>query len=1176
MSSVSLTNSVYDASANLAKQYQKKTDQEHILSNPEAYIGSTQNIDANTWAFHEETGTVRLQQLEVNMGLYKLFDEAVVNSRDHIERMLKCTAENKKSVSYIDVTISGDGTITVSNDGNGIDIAKHPEYKIWIPQMIFGELRTSTNYDVSEDRTIGGKNGFGIKLAFVWSTWGSIETVDHTRGLKYYQEYSQNMTVLSTPIITKATKSEISKPYTKVSFKPDYARLELPGLSADMTSLLKKRVYDIAAVSDNSAKKVRVSFNGIPVPVKNFQHYVDLYIGTKDAVKRINDDENNARWEYTVTLSPTQQFEQISFVNGIATFKGGKHVEYFMGQLCRGLSAYIKDKKKVEVSPSSIKEQLMVFLRCDIVNPSFDSQTKEYLTTPSAKFGSSCTISKAFIEKIAKMGIMERACAISVAKEIKSSKRTDGTKTKTVRGIANFIDANLAGTAQSTDCSLYLCEGLSALAGIVGGLSPKDRDTKGIYPLKGKPLNVRGAPVKQLAENKEICDVKRIIGLESGKEYNTTEDVTRNLRYSNITIITDQDLDGSHIKGLIINIFHSEWASLLKIPGFLSFMNTPILRAKKGAQTLYFYNDGEYNTWKAATGEQALKSWTVKYFKGLGTSTSAEFKEYFEHPKIVNFVYNAETSDEIIDKLFNKKRPDDRKEWLGVYDKDAFLNTSSSEADYVDFFDKEMSHFSTYDNARSLPSGIDGYKISTRKVFFACKKRRLTSEIKVAQLSGYVSEHSAYHHGEASLNGAIVGMAQTFVGSNNMNILMPNGQFGTRLAGGDDSASERYIFTQLNPMTAFLFPENDDAILNYLNDDGTMVEPEFYLPIVPMVLLNGVSGIGTGFSCSIPAFNLTEIIRYIKSNLLAVELAEPISFVPYYEGFKGQITQIDDKKFLVKGKYEKTGEDKICITELPVGTWTLPYTTLLEGLIDGTVDKTGKKIPAVLKDMTSNSTEVNVNISIVFPKGRLAELEEQIDANGINGVEKLLKLTTTVSTTNIHLFDVNRRLKKYESIEEIIDAFYEVRMDGYRKRKAWLEQDLEQRLQKLSNRARYIQGNLDDTIDLRRKSQQQVEELLIVQHFDKIDGDYKYLIKMPMDSVTNENAAKILKERMDAEEELAVLRATTLTQMWVKELDVLSVEYDKYKGYRANLQNPSDKDKTKTKKIIKKVVKVAK
>jgi len=1154
----------------LAKQYQKKTDRQHILDNPDTYIGSVENVDADMWVFDDETQKIKLKTIEYIPGLYKLFDEGIVNCRDHVIRMIQSSMIEKKFVTHIDIDINEDGTIVLTNDGNGIDVAKHPEYDVWIPEMIFGHLRTSTNYNKDEKKIVGGKNGFGFKLVLIWSQYGKVETVDHIRGLKYVQEFRKNLDEICPPTITKCS----SKPYTKVTFKPDYARLGIQGLTHDMLSLLKKRVYDIGAVTDHSIKKIKINYNNNVLPVKNFQQYIDLYIGTKDENKRVYEMPDE-RWEYAVSLSPTHEFIQVSFVNGICTFKGGKHVEYITGQITRKLCDYIEKKKKIKVNANSIKEQLILFLRCDIENPSFDSQTKDFMNTPSAKFGSSCSVSDNFIEKIAKMGVMDLACSLTEAKENKLAKKTDGSKTKTIRGINNFIDANFSGTTQSKDCILILCEGLSAMSGIVSGLSSEDRNIIGIYPLKGKLLNVRGEQIKKIAENKEIADIKKILGLETGKTYNTIHDVHQHLRYGKIMYMTDQDLDGSHIKGLCINLFHSEWASLVKIPGFLSFMNTPILRAKKGSQTLLFYNDGEYETWKQSLGQNGTHGWNIKYFKGLGTSTSAEFKEYFANKKIVDFVYD-ETSDDVIDKIFNKKRADDRKDWLENYNKNAYLNTSKKTVTYPEFINNEMIHFSTYDCARSIPNMVDGLKISLRKILYSAFKRKLTSEIKVAQFSGYVSEHSAYHHGEASLNGAIVSMAQNFVGSNNINLLEPNGQYGTRLQGGQDSASERYIFTQLNPMTRYIFPEADDAVLNYINDDGTMVEPEYYAPIIPFALINGISGIGTGFSCNIAPYNPKQIIGYLKNKLM--NISNNTEFIPYYEGFKGTIRKIEEKKYLIKGLYEKIGDDKIRITELPVGTWTMPYTTFLETLMDGTsVDKSGKKIPPSIKDFTSICTEVNVDFTVVFPKGKIKELEASVDANGCNGIEKMLKLFTTISTTNMHMFNAEFKLHKYTSVEEIIEDFYPTRLNVYNKRKAYLVEDMEKKLVKLSNRARYIQETLNGNIDLRKKTAIQVNELLCGMKFVLIEGDYKYLIKMPMDSVTQENVANIMKEKENTENELNILKSTSLEKMWYNELEMLDKEYDKYKKHRENVQAGSGGSKnTSTDKKIKITTKVKK
>ena len=1091
-----------------------------------------------------------------------MFDEGIVNCRDHVVRMQQAITNGQQNclpVSNIEITIDDDGTITMLNDGNGIDVAEHPEHKMWIPEMIFGHLRTSTNYDKTEKKIVGGKNGFGFKLVLIWSTYGSVETIDHIRGLKYKQEFKNNLDEICKPSITKCK----NKPYTKITFKPDYKRLGINGLTPDIISLLKKRTYDVAAITD---KSIKVKYNGDIIPVKNFEQYVNMYIGDKGESPRVYESSGD-RWEYAVALTPTNEFVQVSFVNGIHTAKGGKHVEYILNQITRKLGEFIEKKKKVKVNPNTIKEQLILFLRCDVENPAFDSQTKDYMNTPSSKFGSKCDVSDKFIEKIAKMGVMDAALQLTEVKENKAAKKTDGVKSKSVRGIPKLTDANWAGTEKSKDCSIIFCEGDSAKAGIISGLSSEDRNIIGVYPMKGKILNVRGETVKKISENKEIAEIKKILGLETGKKYNDIEDVYKHLRYGKVLFMTDQDLDGSHIKGLGINLFQSEWPTLANIPGFIGFMNTPILKAKKGDIELNFYNDGEYNEWKEANDS---KGWKIKYYKGLGTSTGKEFREYFEKKKMVGFQH-SDKSDDAIDMVFNKKRADDRKDWLKFYDRDAYLDTAKTNVTYEEFIDRELIHFSKYDCDRSIPNLMDGLKISLRKILFSAFKKNLTSEIKVAQFSGYVSEHSGYHHGEASLNAAIVGMAQNFVGSNNINLFMPNGQFGTRLQGGKDSASERYIFTQLNKITRSIFQPVDDNVLEYLNDDGLSVEPIYYAPIIPMVLVNGSKGIGTGFSTDIMCYNPLQIIEYLHNKLTSLG-DDNIEFVPYYEGFKGQISKISDDKFLIKGLYEKIAVDKIKVTELPVGYWTEDFKELLEGLIEPGVDKEGKKLSAIIKDYDDMSKDTNVDFTITFMKGKLEELETSKGDYGCNGLEKLLKLYTTNTTTNMHLFDANDTLHKYEKVSEIIDAYYEVRLKLYGTRKDYMIDALEKELVLLSNKAKYIQENLNGTIDLRKKKKEQVISMLEEKGYDKIgdDEEYKYLVKMPMDSVTEENVERLLKDKGNKEIELETIKNTSVYQMWKTELDGLKDLYIEYKDLRSRLMNGVDDVKANKKKVVSK------
>tara|TARA_B100000482_G_scaffold191458_1_gene176663 strand:+ start:81 stop:3539 length:3459 start_codon:yes stop_codon:yes gene_type:complete len=1124
---------------NLVKTYQKKTDKEHVLDNPDTYTGSMEFTDYDTYVYDDKEDKINFKEINIIPGLYKLFDEGIVNCRDHHIRMLQAMDNCKPNImplTYIDISISDDGTITMLNDGNGIDIEKHPEYNIWIPEMIFGHLRTSTNYDKSEKKIVGGKNGFGFKLVLIWSEYGEIETVDHIRGLKYHQIFKNNLNIIEEPIITKCKK----KPYTKVIFKPDYKRLGIEKLSPDMINLFKRRVYDIAAVTD---KKVKVKYNGELIPITNFQQYVDLYIGSKDDTKRIY-EASNERWEYAVCIAPKEEFTQVSFVNGIYTGKGGKHVDYLLNQIVKKLTTYIKKKKKIDVKSSTIKEQIMLFLRCDIENPAFDSQTKDYMNTPSSKFGTSCDVSEKFIEKIAKMGIMDKACALTEVKESSELKKTDGSKTKSIRGIPKLIDANYAGTNKSDKCTIIFCEGDSAKAGIVSGLSKEDRNVLGVYPMKGKLFNVRGESPKRILENKEVTEIKQILGIESGKEY-TQEIVNTKLRYGKILFMTDQDLDGSHIKGLGINLFDSEWKSLIDIPGFIGFMNTPILKAKKGASELKFYNDGEWNSW---CSNNSIKGWKIKYYKGLGTSTSKEFKEYFQHKKIVNFVNNDAECNNAIDMVFNKTRSNDRKSWLENYDRELYLDTNNTEVTYKNFINREMIHFSKYDCDRSIPNLLDGLKTSQRKILYTAFKRNLTTEIKVAQFSGSVSEISCYHHGENSLNGAIVGMAQNFVGSNNINLLEPKGQFGTRLQGGSDSASERYIHTNLNKLTRNIFTDKDDGILEYIDDDGTLVEPRYYVPIIPMILINGSKGIGTGFSTDIMCYNPLTIIDYLENSLN--DNIEKPDIIPYYKNFKGSIIKLTESKWLFKGCYERTGKKEIRVTELPIGLWTDDYKKYIEELIDGNKTTTkGKKKTVIVKDYNDMSTDIVVDVTIIFSsENKLDELiNKKIDDNS-NELEKLLRLYTTKTTTNMHLFDENEKLKKFKTPMEIIDHYIDIRLNTYVKRKKYLIKLLEHETKILINKVKFIKELLNNTLDLRNKKKIDICEMLKNKEYDIIDDDseFKYLIRLPMDSVSEENIEILEKNKDIKVKELNKLIKTKEKDIWLSELTTLKTEMIKF------------------------------
>jgi DNA topoisomerase-2 len=870
---------------------------------------------------------------------------------------------------------------------------------------------------------------------------------------------------------------------------------------------------------------------------------------------------------------------------------------------------YIEKKKKIKVTPSSIKSQLILFIKCDIVNPAFDSQSKDFMNTDSNKFGSKCVICDKVIEKLAKMGIMEQSCAITEIKTANAIEaKTTKPKKKNIR-IDKLVDANWAGTNKSDKCMFILTEGDAAKAGLMSGLTAEHRDYIGIFALKGKVLNVRDEALSRIMANTEIANIIEALGLSTSKKYETVEDVTRDLRYGCIAAATDQDLDGSHIKGLLINLFDSRWGSLLKILGFFRYINTPILKAHKGNEELEFYNAGEYTKWQTHP-DTRFSQWTIKYYKGLGTSTSKEWKKYFKNLKTISFEHTGEKCSELIDMAFRKSRTSDRKLWIGKGNngQPEYLETNTDTVTYGDFINKELVHFSIHDCERSIHSLVDGFKPGHRKIVHACFKRNLKSDIKVAILSGYVSEHAHYHHGETSLQKTIIGMGQTFVGSTNVNLLVPSGQFGTRLEGGEDSASPRYIFTRLEEITRYLFPKADDAVLEYLEDEGDSIEPKYFVPIVCMAAINENNGIGTGFSTGTLGYTMVDNIDYLERKI-ALEDGENESnvkptpeFIPYYEGFKGTVKSLGKGKYQFKGVYEKVGNNAVRITELPVGVWTTQYkTTVLYCLEDpeafekdkekkkntklkGKDDKKIKKIQLVpqIKSFTDNCSDSHVNFLIQFAPGKIEELEAKIDvATGCNGIEQLLRLTSTKSTTNMHLFNAENELIKYETVTDIIDAFYPIRYELYVKRKNWIIQQMEKEIIVLSAKEKFIRELLDDTITMHKKSKDEVNVILFQGGYPQIDkdgeqknpdngGSYKYLTEMPMSRVFVENADKMFAECTNKQTELATVKATSIRETWCSELNELRIQHELFVQRRIDNMGEAEESPnlidTKTKK----------
>ncbi len=1074
--------------ADLGKQYRKHTHREHILSLPDTYIGSIENAVEEMFVVDGEAFKEKAIS-PFNPGFYKLFDELLVNAHDHVVRLRQRESDNP--VKKIEVEVENDSIITIRNDGESIDVEKHPEYGVYIPQMIFGELLTSTNYDKNEKKLVGGKNGYGVKLVNIFAKKLVITVVDGKRNLKYTQTFENNMSKIHEPVI-KASKV---KPYVEVSWTPDFERFgwKTPVIPSGLLEVIRRRVVDTAMTV---GKDVRVTWCGTPIKFRDMAMYSSWYLPKETPLIA---DAPQVGWQLAVADNPFDRAFSVSFVNGIWT-RSGKHVDEITSQVVAHVCNYLEAKKKIKVKPALVRDSLAIFINCEVENPSFSSQTKEVMTTKV-----SCKLGEPFLKKIvSKLSVVEKVLQQQNVKDSKENAKTDGKKSSRITGIPKLDDAVYAGTAKSHECSLILTEGDSAKAMALSGLSQEQRKFYGVYPLRGKVLNVKDTSGKKVEQTEEIANLKKILGLESGKEY---KDI-KSLRYGKILIMTDQDYDGSHIRGLLINVFHELWHTLFEIPGFITYMSTPIVKATKGSKTIAFYTQYDYEEWQRS-GES--RGWKVKYYKGLGTSTRDEAKEYFKNMNIVKYTYTGKESDSSIQLAFNKQQADDRKDWLKTYSREKIVNAvPGSMLPYEEFVDKDLIHFSNYNLERSIPNVMDGLKTSQRKILFSAFKRNLKSEIRVAQFAGYVSEHSGYHHGEASLNEAIIGMAQDFVGSNNIPWLVPQGQFGTRLSGGKDSASPRYIHTYLQPNVSKLVPSDDFECLTYRDDDGLPVEPEWYAPILPMLLVNGCRGIGTGYSTFVPQFNPAELRKMLLDWLTTGSGLER-ELAPYYKGFKGSITK-DGADYIVKGVW-KTEKNEMTITELPVGTWTSDFREWLDKLVaDGAI-----------KDYTDTSTDTDVHIKVKLGESPVP-------------VEKLL--VDKIKLTNMHAFNHRCVIHKYASPNEILHEYAHIRLELYEKRRIQMLTNLRNKLPYHENVVRFIRQQCQNPPlpDLRRKTPEECEKLLEAEKFVKIKDSYDYLLDLPIKSLTLKNAQKHEKDLEDLRALIAEIEASNAKKMWVDEL----------------------------------------
>jgi len=1164
----------------MTETYKKHTHREHVLELPDTYIGSVETSDEVRWVYNEAVGKMELKTVKFNPGLYKTFDELIVNARD---ALVRAQADSGRTpVKRIDVSASvveGRFTIVVKNDGDGIPISKHETEKCYIPELIFGHLLTSSNYDKTEEKLVGGKNGYGAKLANIFASEFRLGVRHPASAQRYEQVWKANMSICEKPSVRKDTGA---KGYVEITYIPDLDRFlhvrdaSTGQVHASMISVLHTRAIELAAIA---GKTVKVTWNGEEVKTDSFEKFVKLFLQA-EAEKTLAYEQCGPRWEVAAVLTRslfsddtgTPDDRHSSFVNGINTRKGGKHVETVQRHVLGAVCEAAMKKKKLDLKPGQLKDTVTFFVNATIVNPSFDSQTKETLTTPAAKFGSALNISSKFTDSLIKAGVLEEAQAILDAKANRDAKKTDGAKKRTIYGLPKLEDALYAGTAKSSECTLILTEGDSAATSAIAGLKVVGRERWGIFPLRGKLLNVKDISKEKFNANEELTAIKKILGLEQGRTY----DSMASLRYGRVLVMSDQDVDGFHIRGLLMNLFHTEWPGLMRI-GFLCSLMTPLVKMTRGQEVLSFYNETELEAWRSAVGPDVAGRYKSKYYKGLGTSTPAEAREWFQNISDVRYDWD-DLTDKTMNLAFNKKLSDERKHWLSTYDPKRSVvplldGQGKKCVTYSRFVHDELIHFSNADNIRSLPHVLDGLKPSQRKILFGCFKRNLRNEVRVAQLAGYVSEHAAYHHGEASLNMTITGMAQIFVGANNINLLAPIGQFGSRLMGGKDAASPRYIHTHLERIVDSIFRKEDAPILKHLDDDGDIVEPETYLPIVPLLAINGSVGIGTGFSTDVPPHNPAEIVGLLKDRLSGEKATlDGLTLNPWWIGFRGLVERKGDKQWLTKGLYEwQDATQSVLLTELPVGTWTKDYKTYLDGLVQGVGTDAKEDGKAILKHFDDLYNDVDVKFTLYLDATYYTKAKTNPEE-----FEKRFHLTTSWKTTNMCCFDPNMNIVKYDTVGSILETFYVNRLVAYETRRQHQIASLKDTMEELDAKVLFIKAIVEERLRIMNQEDGDIladlQELGLPPRSDRANpgslAAYEYLLRMRVDRLKKQSVLDAEKELVGVRSELATLEATLATELWIRELDEFLVAWSSTEKHMLAILSASKEDPVVKKKVV--------
>jgi DNA topoisomerase II len=1132
----------------------KLSEIEHVLYAGDLYVGQsihTKSPEVQRFVYNPDINLMEYKTCQYPHGLLKIFDEALVNAADNITN----GGTNKINV-FIDRINT---TITVTNNGSVFKIeetkhkssVKDQEYA-YQPEVAFFQFRTSSAY-LKKKRITGGRFGLGSCLISIFSEWCCIEMCD---GVMYYKQTSRNhMNLIEPPIIKQCSTKQKDKPFISITFKPDLSLFypkEQKVLKFEDTiyNMFVTRVYDIAGTTP---EKVKVFLDNKRLPITNFKSYVKMFLPS-ELSKQLDEDKKTViigyyqtdRWEVCGIKNPWSFACSVSFVNNINTYNGGEHVKFIQKQFynfCLGKLKSI-DQRRVDQS-------VMIFVNSVIEDPSYSNQSKEILLTSPSKFGSECVLPSSFFNFVTKSGIIEELKQNLEKKDmVIARKNINAGKNKSVSDIVKLRDARYAGTKKSPLCTLFIVEGDSAFKLAEVGLTVLGSEYYGAMPIKGVLCNADKFSVQEISKKEQFVNICRAIGLEVGKDIPPSK-----LRYGKVVLLFDADPDGIHIQALFIYMIYKYWPGLLQEYDFIDIMITPIVVATKNRhnpnseqlssqmttnQRIPFYTQYSFREWMSKN-ESSKHLWNLKYYKGLGTSTTKEGKQYFQNfsSLIRSFEKVKDEGIKDLKMALEGNQSGARKLWLKQYDENDVIPLEKlKKISMSDFINKGLKHFSYYSILRSIPTFEDGLTLAQRKCLYVLLKKNITKEIKVSILKSEIDKDTNYHHGTDNLSTTIVKMAQTFPGKQNINLFVPCGQFGSRTDNGAEFSADRYIFTHLNEITRLIFRKEDDDILIIREDENKKIEPMYFLPIIPIVLCNGTSGVATAYKSSIPCYkpeDVIQCIRFIIEHGISrfMECDEKISLSPWYHK---HFSIIEEKEkysgnFISKGIIEQTEKGKWIITELPIGCSRNNYKKVLDGMI-----KSNK-----IEEFYENHKVETIQFEIV-----MNETQEECLLKS-NDILKYMKLvssyTSCLNLLNSSSKDDQIHIQTFASVKEIMKQFFNFRLSMYECRRQHIIKSLQNEIPYLNSKLKFIQYIIEGKIILGRSKTQICDSLTELGIEDKY---FDSLLKLSVNSFVKEKVDSLRHEIEEKNKKIVLYQNTQPESLWLNELNELETFLPKF------------------------------